>query len=105
MTSTIWTLGGGAAAADTFLLPHPPDDRRVKTTKPRRHSNVAKFRPSFVEGPTRDLYACHRFRMASSSRLWSLWSKGAPGGGGAPVHPNQRLHRSSEWVSSPCSSP
>ena len=85
MTSTIWTFGGGAAAADTFLLPHPPDDRRVKTTKPKPHSVVAKFRrslepllllagPSFVKGLTRELDGCHRLRMASPSRLWTWYS-------------------------------
>src|ERR1700682_4030990 len=101
MTSTIWTFGGGAAAADMSLLPHPPDDRRVKTTKPRPHSVVAKFRPSlepllllarllFVEGLTRDLDACHRFRMASPSRLWILCSKRAQADGGARDQPNER---------------
>src|SRR6476660_7350687 len=83
MTSIIWTFGGGEAAADTFLLPHPPDDRRTRTTNPEPHSVLARFRrswepllllagPSFVKGLTRELDGCHRLRMASPSRLWCL---------------------------------
>jgi hypothetical protein len=44
-----------------------------------------------VEGLTRDLDACHRFRMASPSRLLTLCSKGARADGGAPDQPNERL--------------
>src|SRR4029077_2791419 len=82
MTCTIWTGGGARAAADTFLLPHPLDERRVTTTKPRPQSVVAKFRPSlepflFLPQPTLlkdltpELEASHWRRMASPCRLWN----------------------------------
>jgi len=70
MTSTTWTFGGGAAAAETFLFPHPLDNRRVKTTQPRTNSVVPKFRqsleplpllarPTFVEDLTAGFEAYH----------------------------------------------
>src|SRR6267143_2950691 len=43
MTSTTWTFGGGGAAAETFLFPHPPNDRRLKNTQSRTHIFVAKL--------------------------------------------------------------
>jgi hypothetical protein len=70
VTSTIWTFGGGAAAADTFLFPHPADDRKSGKIKPRAPSDVTKFpqsleplvlfvRPTFVEEPNPDFEACN----------------------------------------------
>src|ERR1700690_564282 len=83
MTSTIWTFGGGGAAADTFRLPHPTDNRRVQTTQPRAHNVVAKFReslesplcsarPRLMEDLPPDFEMCHWLRMACPS-IWGSW--------------------------------
>jgi hypothetical protein len=75
MTSTIWTLGGGAVAADTFLFPHPLNNRRVQILQPETHSFAAKVQelagfllslvpPTCVKDPTPELEACHWLGMA-----------------------------------------
>src|SRR2546427_11970836 len=86
MTSTIWTFGGGAAAAETFLFAQPPNNRRLKATEPRTHSVVARFRqslepllllarPTFVENLTASFEVCHCPHITCPSCLSILWSE------------------------------
>src|ERR1700704_1335893 len=83
MTSTIWTFGGEAAAADTFLFPHPPNNRRVQAPQPKTHSVAAKVRelagsllslvaPTSVKDLTPELEVCHWLGMPSPSPLVHL---------------------------------
>src|ERR1700688_1683460 len=100
MTSTIWTFGGGAAAADTFLFPHPTSNRSVQTNTPRTHGVTAKSRelvrslpllapPTCIKELTLELETCHWLGMALLPLGWILSTKGAQTDGGAP---NQTPH-------------
>src|SRR6202140_5791303 len=100
MTSTIWTFGGGAAAADTFLFPHPLNNRRVQIPQPKTHSVAAKVQelaesllslvpPTCVKNLTPELEACHWLGMASPSRWWVFCSMRAQADGETP---NQTPH-------------